>query len=329
MTPGQAASLADQAARAFGGSAHPPRLLKLRENAVFAVALPGGPGVLRLHRQGYQTAAAIRSELWWMSALSDAGVPVPRPFVTEGGDTLATLPGGRLASALSWVEGEPMGEAGVPFSADTDTQIAIHASLGRALARMHTATDNLTLPADFTRPRWDLEGLLGETPFWGRFWDHPAATPDQRALLLQARAHAAAELAEYVSDKGNQGLIHADVLRENVLLHRGQAALIDFDDCGFGFRLHDLGTALVQSLHEPALPLLSRALLDGYAAERPLSHRDRAILPLMVLLRCCASVGWTMPRLAPDDPIHASHLARATRAARIVLSGGDLFLAEP
>ncbi len=74
-------------------------------------------------------------------------------------------------------------------------------------------TAGLALPADFTRPRWDHDGLVGEAPFWGRFWDHPAATPDQRDVLLAARA----ALAEFLT--GEVQPIHADVLRENVLVN--------------------------------------------------------------------------------------------------------------
>jgi hypothetical protein len=41
----------------------------------------------------------------------------------------------------------------------------------------------------------------------------------------------------------------------------------------------------------------------------------------MTLMRCCASVGWTMPRLAPDDPIHRSHITRMLKLAAHVLAG--------
>jgi hypothetical protein len=43
------------------------------------------------------------------------------------------------------------------------------------------------------------------------------------------------------------------------------------------------------------------------------------VVDLFTLARCCASVGWTMPRLAPDDPIHRSHIARALHCATLVL----------
>jgi hypothetical protein len=43
------------------------------------------------------------------------------------------------------------------------------------------------------------------------------------------------------------------------------------------------------------------------------------------LARALASVGWTIPRLKLDDPIHKSHLARATfcidAGAEILVTG--------
>lgn len=327
MTPAEAAALAREAQRVWGGTGA-PKLLKLRENAVYAVNLPEtGRAVLRLHRRGYQSEAAIRSELWWMTALADHGLAVPRPLVTPDGAPLAHLADGRIASMLAWVEGAPVGEAGLPLPGDGAAQMRLHASIGHALAGLHILTDRLKLPPWFQRPRWDGEGLVGPAPFWGRFWEHPAATPAERGLLSQARDAARERLADYAAQGADQGLIHADVLRENVLLAGHGVALIDFDDCGFGFRLHDLGTALSQSLAEPLLPDILTGLVEGYATERPLSAADRAMLPWFTGLRCFASVGWTMPRLAADDPQHRRYLDRALRAAELLLAGGDLFAA--
>ncbi|MCU0912010.1 MAG: phosphotransferase [Rhodobacteraceae bacterium] len=327
MTPSEAEALAAEALAIWGGT-EAPVLMKLRENAVFAATLPEvGRAVLRIHRRGYQSEDAIRSELWWLEALADRGLAVPRPLVTPEGAHVAHLADGRFASMLAWVEGTAIGAAGVPLGGDAAAQIRIHASVGHAVAELHVATDRLHLPPAFQRPRWDAEGLLGETPFWGRFWDHPGATASDRATLSAFRHAAAARLADYAAGGADQGLIHADVLRENVLWQGHRAALIDFDDAGWGFRLYDLGTALSQCLSEPHLPALAEALAAGYATERPLSEADHAMLPWFTALRCAASVGWTMPRLAPDDPIQQSHLARAVRAAGIVLDGGDLLAA--
>jgi Ser/Thr protein kinase RdoA (MazF antagonist) len=303
---------AEEAARAFGG-----RLLRLvaaRENTVFEMAGGFGRAALRLHRAGYQSAAAIRSELWWCAALADAGVAVPRPLSLPGGGRLVRLASGRLASALGWVEGAPLGEDRVPLAGGPADQSDRHRALGRLVAEVHAASDALTLPEGFVRPHWDGTGLLGDAPVWGRFWDHPALNARQRDLAVRARDWLGAALAR----AGPPGLIHADVLRENVLVRGADLALIDFDDSGFGYRPYDLGTALLQSLDEPALPAIAAALAEGYASRRPL---DPALLPAFTLMRCCASVGWAMTRLPPGDPVHARHIARMQRLADSLLDG--------
>ncbi len=306
---------AEEAAAHWGG--RDLRLIRARENAVYGMRLPGGKrAALRLHRVGYQGDAAIRSELWWCGALADAGVPVPRPMRDLRGDVLVRLTSGRSCSALSWIEGEPVGIAGVPLAGPAAEQEAMHFQLGRLIAQMHSATDMLVLPEGFTRPRWDIEGLVGDAPFWGRFWDHPAATEAERATLTEARQFLQRQLEAHLAAGAVIGPIHADVLRENVLAQGGSLSLIDFDDAGLGFRLYDLGTVMSQNQAEPNRTGLRDALIAGYATLRQV---DPFMVDVFTLARCCASVGWTMPRLAADDPIHKSHIARAVRCAAMVM----------
>jgi len=295
-------TLAQEAAQHWGGQS--PRLIRNRENAVFEITLPTGPAALRLHRMGYQSDAAIWSELWWCAALAAEGVAVPAALPNLRGDLLVTLSNGRKASVISWVKGEALGIAGEPFDLPLPVLLDRHRALGRLVAEFHVATAQLTLPEAFTRPRWDIPGLVGEAPFWGRFWEHPEATPDQRATLIRARTF----LRERLTDHALIAAIvpiHADVLRENVLVNDHSLSLIDFDDSGWGFALYDLGTVLSQNLYEPAYPEIRDALMEGYGTS------DRAMVEIFTLARTCASVGWTMPRLAPGDPVHPRHLARA------------------
>jgi Ser/Thr protein kinase RdoA (MazF antagonist) len=295
-------TLAQEAAQHWGGQS--PRLIRNRENAVFEITLPTGPAALRLHRMGYQSDAAIWSELWWCAALAAEGVAVPAALPNLRGDLLVTLSNGRKASVISWVKGEALGIAGEPFDLPLPVLLDRHRALGRLVAEFHAATARLTLPEAFTRPRWDILGLVGEAPFWSRFWEHPEATPDQRATLIRARAF----LRERLTDHATTAPIvpiHADVLRENVLVNDHSLSLIDFDDSGWGFALYDLGTVLSQNLYEPAYPEILEALMEGYGTS------DRAMVEIFTLARTCASVGWTIPRLAPGDPVHPRHLARA------------------
>lgn len=298
---------AEEAAAHWGGTI--TRLIGARENAVYELAVGNGArAALRLHRTDYQTADAIRAELDWCARLAAAGLPVAAPLPTPEGALLIRLTSGRHASATRWINGEPMGSTARPLAPPVERQIDLHRKLGRLLAALHTAAD-ADPPTPFPRPQWDVDGLTGEAPLWGRFWDHPAATPDQARTLRAARAHLRARLSTLGADIGP---IHADVLRENVLVNGDALSLIDFDDCGTGFRLYDLGTALLANWKEPARPALRDALIAGYAETRP---ADPSTVDLMTLARACASVGWTMPRLAADDPIHRSHIARAVTLA--------------
>jgi Ser/Thr protein kinase RdoA (MazF antagonist) len=283
----------------------PVALLRNRENAVFEVAGPTGRAALRLHRMGYQDDAAIRSELWWCAALAERGVPVPAALSAQNGERLITLSTGRKASCIAWVDGTALGEAGVPFHQPLEELIDLHRVLGGVIAQLHQTTNSLTLPANFTRPRWDIQGLVGEAPFWGRFWDHPCATDQQRITLNRARAYLRDKLTDHTAKGARLAPIHADLLRENILVNDRSISIIDFDDSGIGFPLYDLGTAMVQNLYEPAYPQIRDALMAGYGTD------DTEMVEVFILARTCASVGWTMPRLPLTDPVHITHLARA------------------
>ena len=307
-------TLAAEAVTHWNGSVI--RMLGNRENAVFEVVLPSGRAALRLHRQGYQDEAAIRSELWWCAAMAEHGAAVPAAVASRSGDYLVKLSNGRNASIIAWMPGAAFGAAGQPLPCAPEDRLKRHFALGELLANVHAVTDRLHLPADFTRPRWDIAGLVGEVPLWGRFWDHPSASPDQAKILRTARDFLRDQISAYQQQGGDYGLIHADVLRENILVNNDSLSLIDFDDSGFGFRLYDLGTALSQNLYEPDYPQIRDALVAGYGQTRSTSTR---MVEIFTLARTCASVGWAAPRLAADDPVHKSHIARAVMCAQMVM----------
>lgn len=298
------------AARLWGGTI--TRLIKNRENVVFEMALPTGRAALRLHRVGYQSLPAIQSELWWVAALQAAGVAVPAPHAALSGELAVTLPHGRICSAIAWVEGDPLGEADVPFTASPEALTARFHRLGALLAQMHETTSALTLPSWFTRARWDLDGLAGDNPFWGRFWEHPSLTSAEVETFVAIRDYLRAQLAALPDP--DIGPIHADVLRENVLLKDEQLTLIDFDDSGIGYRLYDLGTALSQNLEEPHYTAMRDALIAGYG--RASAHEAE----LFTLARTLVSIGWAAPRVPLDSPVHRIRIERALKWARHVMA---------
>ncbi len=303
-----------EALKAWG--AQHVRLIKDRENAVHEVRIGRNRAALRLHRPGYMPEAAIRSELDWMGALSQAGMEVPAPITTPDNKTVVTLSTGRLATVVSWVDGRPIGDGGVPLDMPVDEQVALYRKLGRELARLHNITDTLTLPEGFTRHRWDLDGLLGADPFWGRFWESPALSESERHLVNRARAVAHDRAQAYLENGADTGLIHADALRENVFIKDDELMLIDFDDAGFGFRLYELAVMMTQNEDEPAADQIRDAAIAGYRERRDFSAEAEELLPMFIMLRRFASMGWAVPRYDLNDPALIGYTERAVMAAR-------------
>lgn len=313
------AALATEAATHWPQITSAPVLVMHRENTVFRVETSAGPHALRLHRPGYHADAVLQSELDWMAMLSRAGMQVPQPAVSRTGESLVTLEGPQLrkASLLSWLPGKPMGESRQPLAFAGPARTALFGQIGAQMARMHALADGWRLPAGFERPRWDAEGLIGDTPFWGPFWAIDAS-PEDVALLHAARAQARAALASYVAEGADYGLIHADLVRENVLVDADRLHFIDFDDCGFGFRMFDIATTLLKNLDEPDAEALQAALLYGYTSIRPLRPADLAMLDLFVVLRSLTYLGWANSR--PNDPGIQARAARFLATAKRVIA---------
>ena len=275
-------------------------LIKHRENAVFRAELNGEPTALRLHRQGYHSDAALRSELQWMQALSEFGIAVPQYIPTSNGQPFVSysaegLPGAIQIDLFEWIEGEQLGsvEEGI---GDETLAADVYRRIGELAARVHNQASTWTLPEGFERHAWDAEGLASEQPFWGRFWEIEAASDAQRELLLRGRDRVYAELSAMPKTADNYSMIHADFVQENVLVHNGEPRLIDFDDAGFGWHLFELATSLYFIQGEPYYDVAEDALIEGYRSQRQFSDDDLSPFPLFMLARGFTYIGWVHTR---------------------------------
>ena len=78
-------------------------------------------------------------------------------------------------------------------------------------------------------------------------------------------------LQELGKDSNVFGAIHPDLHLNNFLFHEGEAYVIDFEACGWGYCLFDLAVTLssLEGCVEDRTPMRA-ALLKGYQRERPL-----------------------------------------------------------
>ena len=197
---------------------------------------------------------------------------------------------------VKWLAGEPFGsiEEGLSESVK-DIGQAFH-RVGRLAAQLHNHAGDWQPPQGFIRHAWDADGLTGEAPLWGRFWEYPGLDKAQRALMVEARHAARGELLTIGEGPQGYGLIHADFNFDNILWRDGRVMAIDFDDCGFGWHLFDLATISILFLGTDRYDLVKRAVVDGYRQERPLSDEMLRQMPLFYLLRAFTYLGWIHTR---------------------------------
>lgn len=300
------APAAAQALAAFGVVPTDLRFVHISENVTFRVtdARDGAALVLRLHRPWYHDIAALRSEHLWTRALVEAGIAAPEPLQTLDGAEFARMRVAetgeeRWAGLARWVDGVLL-SAVVAQERDTQVNAGHFARLGATMAAMHDQATRWTPPPGFRRHRLDADGLLGPAPFWGPFWDHAVLSPAERALLLSTRDALHAALLHYGTPDRAFSLIHADLHPHNVVVDGTRLAVIDFDDSGFGWHQYDLAVALVAYQRHPGFAAFRDALIAGYRGVRGLAEADLALLPMFLLIRGMAQLGWYHQR--PELP---------------------------
>lgn len=289
-----------------------------RENRVYRVTTEAGSHALRVKRPGYRDEVELESELAWLAAMDRAGLSVPAPVPSLAGRLLERV-GDGFVDVVTWLPGNPMGKSRVSLA--LSDRIGGFRALGGEMARLHQACDAWEPPDGFRRCRWDIEGLVGDMPVWGAFWQNPTLDDRTRALFSSFRDAARSRLAEASPEFG---LIHADLVRENVLFDGPVIRMIDFDDGGLGYRLFDLATVLLKTLDEPDYPALKAALIDGYIGRKPL---DLSLLDLFIALRALTYVGWIVPRM--DEPGGLARNVRFVEEARNLCEGYFASLHSP
>ncbi len=287
--------LTELARTALGKYGLPPetrvKLLTLSENATFLVQndATGWKSILRVHRPGYHTEKAIRSELQWLKALNGhSQVFAAQPIPGRDGDDLYTLehsavPEPRHAAMFEFLPGQE----------PDPNDLRSFEQLGAVTAHLHEHVQAWPEATALTRHTWDLDSMFFRPqPLWGRWQDGLGVRGERAALLDKLAEHLRDRLSWYGKTRENFGLIHADLRLTNLLINRDRVQVIDFDDCGFSWFIYDLASALSFIEEQPQVPDLIRAWVRGYRSVRPLAETDEAEIPTFVMARRLLLTAW-------------------------------------
>ena len=268
-----------EALKAFPINPSRTELVMISENVTFRVtnADDGAPYVLRLHRPGYHTLAGLNSERIWTGALAEAGIATQAPVLTHDARyfhqvDIANTGEQRYAGMTEWVEGTVISDYLGEDASLEERKRCFH-QIGALAATIHNQSSSWTPPAGFERPSYDCDGLLGEAPLWGRFWEHPGfGSGRYRAAATHPQPDPGAYSRISRPTSTNFGMIHADLDPANVLVQDGRVTLIDFDDAGYGWHLYELAAAAFAEIEKPGFPDICQALVAGYRDIRALSR---------------------------------------------------------
>jgi Ser/Thr protein kinase RdoA (MazF antagonist) len=271
------------------------KMINHSENTTYLVT-PKSPGpdamrpvILRVHREGYHTTNGIKSELAWMHALqADANVLTPQAIPGRDGEEIQSvshpsLPRPRNCVLFHLIDGHEPPQTNLiePFK-----------QLGEVTARCHIHSMGWTRPPYFERLTWDFEHSLGKHANWGHWEDGPDMTPERRPILQRLVDTLQRRLNTFGKRPDRYGLIHADFRLANLLIHKGNTRVIDFDDSGIGWFLYDAGTAVSFFEHKPEVPELMEAWKEGYRRVRPLSKEEDDEIWTFILLRRMLLLAW-------------------------------------
>ena len=293
-------------------------LVNQSENATYAVRTPEGDVIaaLRVHRLHYHPEGAIRSELCWIDALrADGVITTPAVIRARDGERELTVAdperatGPRSVVMFEWLRGA---------SPDEDSLVESFAELGELTARLHEHARAWPRPAGFRRFSWGYDEAFGSVARWGRWQDAPGVDDTTLPVLARLDETLRDRLAAYGQGHERWGLIHADLRLANLLARPGSpTAVIDFDDCGFGWFGYDFGAAVSFIEDHPDVPAATDQWVEGYRRVAPLSAEDEAELRTFVMFRRLLLLAWigshgdvdVAQELAPTYAVGSCHLA--------------------
>lgn len=212
----------------------------------------------------------------WLDAIArETDLVVPAPVADREGKllTVASAPGvpqPRVCALFRWVTGR--------FVSQHDLTGRHLERVGRLMGRLHCHAEGFAPPSGFTRIRWGVDGLLGGV--YGGTIAHAKAVldPARRAIVDRAESITRRAMERLGEAASVFRLIHGDLHQMNYVFLKGEARALDFDDCGWGYYLGDMGATLGPLVSRKDFPSLRASFLQGYRDVRRLDAGHERML---------------------------------------------------
>lgn len=270
------------------------KLIVLSENATYMVKnkeTGEKEGVLRISRPGYHTLDELNSEMKWLRQINDyTPLLVANPIKGLDGKNIQEItgPDGNVYFCVicNFLPGE------APDENNEEQMVKQFRYLGETTAYLHRQTEIWNGTDKLDRMVWTYDTIIGEHAAWGDWRAFPDMTPEAENILSEVSRIIKRRLERYGTNENNFGLIHADLRLANLLIEGDQIKVIDFDDCGFGWHLHDLASALSFIEDKPIVPKLVNAWLAGYKKVLPFTDTNFEEIDTFIMMRRLQLTAW-------------------------------------
>lgn len=269
-------------------------LLAFSENATYLARDPETSEklfVLRVGRPGYHKREEYESEIDWLRQINDyTPLKVANPIAALDGSYIQEVEMDEVTYyciATEFLSGETLEHDNSPQAAPSHFR-----TLGAITAYLHRQTEIWNGTKDIKRFHWNTENMIGENGIWGNWRDYPDLYPEAEAKIARCCEIIKTRLDRYGKTDLNYGVIHADLRDTNIIVEGEVIKVIDFDDFGFGWHLHDLAGALTFIEEREDVPDLVNAWLDGYRTVLPFTDTDFAEIDTFILQRRIQMMAW-------------------------------------
>lgn len=157
---------------------------------------------------------------------------------------------------MFWVEG-----AQKPFIPTIEDARAV----GEMIGKLHRQSSTWRIPSSFERPAFDGSRILQSLNMLKERANAGLLDAGDTELLLHAGERVINLMNSIERTTSNWGMIHADLIPNNLLFYEQEVRPIDFGACGFGYYLFDLGWTF-SYIH----PAFREQLLQSYSMHHPL-----------------------------------------------------------
>ncbi|MDF0718263.1 phosphotransferase [Muricauda sp. 334s03] len=226
---------------------------------------------VRVYCYKWRTKTEIQEELRLLQLLSEKNLSVSFPISDKEGKLIQDIDapeGVRHVVLFSFAEGEK-----IRFMDDETCFI-----MGSLMARFHS----ITLDKTINRTNYNSELLL-KTPYklLAQFFSEDL--PEMK-YLKNTGGEISKTFKKLEDSVIPKGIVHLDVWYDNVSIKKNkEITIFDFDNCGNGFLILDIGYFLIQLFHiesdKKVYESKVETFLNGYREVRELSEQETEFIP--------------------------------------------------